>query len=142
MSRVTEKLSRREEDRVTRRAIMQKLLKSPALRKILVDHLRARDAASKDAPPVTATRSHSGRSGSVLSRSKTTRKCGTMPQNDANSHRYAGDSLVIDHAGETLADAGGDGASKAVCATLQRADMMAFRRKLPFLSDADRFGVR
>jgi len=62
--------------------------------------------------------------------------------NDANGHRYAGDSLVIDHSGETLADAGGDGASKAVCATLQRADMMAFRRKLPFLSDADRFGVR
>jgi omega-amidase len=61
---------------------------------------------------------------------------------DANGHRYAGDSLVIDHAGETLADAGGDGASKAVYATLQREDMMAFRRKLPFLGDADRFGVR
>ena len=61
---------------------------------------------------------------------------------DASGHRYAGDSLVFDHAGETLADAGGDGASKTVCATLKREDMMAFRRKLPFLSDADRFGVR
>ena len=61
---------------------------------------------------------------------------------DANGHRYAGDSLIIDHAGETLADAGNDGASKALSATLQHDDMMAFRRKLPFLSDADRFGVR
>ena len=43
MSRVSEERSRREEARTTRRAIVQKLLTSPALRKVLVDHMRARD---------------------------------------------------------------------------------------------------
>ena len=61
---------------------------------------------------------------------------------DANGHRYAGDSLVLNHGGETLADAGGDGETKELRATLIRADMLAFRRKLPFLNDADRFSVR
>lgn len=61
---------------------------------------------------------------------------------DGNGHRYAGDSLILDHAGEALADAGGDGDSKTLRATLVREDMLAFRRKLPFLDDADRFGVR
>ena len=61
---------------------------------------------------------------------------------DANGHRYTGDSLILDHAGMALADAGGDGESKALRATLVRDDLVAFRRKLPFLDDADRFGVR
>jgi len=61
---------------------------------------------------------------------------------DANGHRYAGDSLVFDHAGEALADAGGDGESKVLRATLVRENMLTYRRKLPFLNDADRFGVR
>ena len=61
---------------------------------------------------------------------------------DANGHRYAGDSLVVNHGGEPLADAGGDGKSKVVRATLVQKDMIDFRRRLPFLNDADRFGVR
>lgn len=61
---------------------------------------------------------------------------------DANGHRYAGDSLIFDHAGTALADAGGDGEAKTLRATLVREDLVAFRRKLPFLNDADRFGVR
>ena len=65
-------------------------------------------------------------------------RCGT----DANGHRYAGDSLGVDHAGEALADAGGDGQPKTLRTTLVREDMQAFRRKLPFLNDADLFGVR
>ena len=61
---------------------------------------------------------------------------------DANGHHYAGDSLIVDHAGQVLADAGGDGKPKALHATLDKEDMLAFRQKLPFLDDADRFGVR
>ena len=61
---------------------------------------------------------------------------------DANGHRYAGDSLVVDHAGHVLADAGGEGHPAVLRATLDASNMEAFRRKLPFLNDADRFGVR
>lgn len=61
---------------------------------------------------------------------------------DDNGHHYAGDSLIVDHAGQVLADAGGDGKPKALHATLEKEDMLAFRNKLPFLNDADRFGVR
>ena len=61
---------------------------------------------------------------------------------DANGHQYAGDSMIIDHAGEVLADAGGDGEAQTLRATLGRENMMSFRQKLPFLNDADRFGVR
>ena len=56
---------------------------------------------------------------------------------DGNGHRYAGDSLMADFAGALLADAGGDGQPATLQATLRREDMMAFRRKLPFLEDAD-----
>ena len=61
---------------------------------------------------------------------------------DANGHHYAGDSMVLNHAGEVLADAGGDGEAKTLSATMEKEKLMAFRRKLPFLDDADRFGVR
>ena len=61
---------------------------------------------------------------------------------DANGYRYAGDSLVVDHAGHVLADAGGEGHPAVLRATLDASNMEAFRRKLPFLDDADRFGVR
>ena len=61
---------------------------------------------------------------------------------DDNGHHYAGDSMIVDHAGQVLADAGGDGKPKALHATLEKEDMLAFRNKLPFLNDADRFGVR
>ncbi|MDA0903465.1 MAG: amidohydrolase [Bacteroidetes bacterium] len=61
---------------------------------------------------------------------------------DANNHRYAGDSLVLDHAGDVLADAGGEGQPNALHATLVKEELLAFRRKLPFLADADRFGIR
>ena len=56
---------------------------------------------------------------------------------DGNGHRYAGDSLIADFAGTLLADAGGDGQPANLQATLNWDDMMAFRRKLPFLDDAD-----
>ena len=65
-------------------------------------------------------------------------RCGT----DANGHRYAGDSLVVDHTGTPLADAGGHGNATALRARLDREAMLAFREKLPFLEDADRFGLR
>ena len=65
-------------------------------------------------------------------------RCGT----DANGHCYAGDSLVVDHMGMPLADAGGHGNATALHATLNREAMLAFREKLPFLEDADRFGLR
>ena len=61
---------------------------------------------------------------------------------DANGHHYAGDSVIVDHAGHLLADAGGKGQPAALRATLDAADMQAFRKKLPFLEDADRFGLR
>jgi methionine aminotransferase len=61
---------------------------------------------------------------------------------DANDHRYAGDSLVVDPAGEVLADTGGGGQPCLLHATLVKEDMVTFRRKLPFLADADRFRVR
>ena len=56
---------------------------------------------------------------------------------DGNGHRYAGDSLMADFAGALLSDAGGDGQPATLQATLRQEDMMAFRRKLPFLEDAD-----
>ena len=61
---------------------------------------------------------------------------------DASGHHYAGDSVIVDHAGHLLADAGGKGQPAALRATLDAADMQAFRKKLPFLEDADRFGLR
>ena len=56
---------------------------------------------------------------------------------DGNGHRYAGDSLIADFAGTLIADAGGDGQPVTLQANLNRDEMMAFRRKLPFLEDAD-----
>jgi len=57
---------------------------------------------------------------------------------DGNGHHYAGDSLIADCAGELLADAGNTGRPCTLRARLSREDMMVFRRKLPFLDDADR----
>ena len=57
---------------------------------------------------------------------------------DGNGHRYAGDSLIADFRQEhLLADAGNNGQPATIKATLNRDKMMAFRRKLPFLEDAD-----
>ncbi|MGB0247511.1 MAG: nitrilase-related carbon-nitrogen hydrolase, partial [Flavobacteriales bacterium] len=61
---------------------------------------------------------------------------------DANGHRYAGDSMSVDHAGHLLADAGSEGQPAILRTTLEAAEMQAFRKKLPFLEDADRFGLR
>ena len=56
---------------------------------------------------------------------------------DGNEHRYAGDSLIADFAGTLLADAGNNGQPATLQATLHRDEILAFRRKLPFLEDAD-----
>lgn len=56
---------------------------------------------------------------------------------DGNGHHYAGDSLIANFAGNLLADAGGKGQPANLKAVLSREEMTAFRRKLPFLSDAD-----
>ena len=61
---------------------------------------------------------------------------------DGNGHRYSGDSLISDHTGALLSDANSTGSPAVLRATLDRQDMLTFRRKLPFLQDADRFGVR
>jgi predicted amidohydrolase len=60
---------------------------------------------------------------------------------DGSGHRYAGDSMVVDMAGACLADATGDGQAKTIEATLGREKLRAFRKALPFLEDADRFGI-
>ena len=65
-------------------------------------------------------------------------RCGV----DGNGHTYSGDSLVADHTGSLLADAGSSGNTAALRATLSKEKLDAFRQKLPFLSDADRFGLR
>ena len=65
-------------------------------------------------------------------------RCGS----DENGHHYSGDSLIVDHSGSVLADAGATGQPVALRASLKHDDMMAYRRKLPFLEDADRFGIR
>lgn len=56
---------------------------------------------------------------------------------DGNGHAYSGDSLICDYAGQPLADAGNVGLPNQLEARLSRDDMVAFRRKLPFLEDAD-----
>ena len=56
---------------------------------------------------------------------------------DGNGHRYAGDSLIADFAGTLLADAGNNDQPATLQANLHRDEMLAFRRKLPFLADAD-----
>jgi predicted amidohydrolase len=61
---------------------------------------------------------------------------------DGNGHRYSGDSLISNHTGVLLSDANSTGSPAVLRATLDRQDMLAFRKKLPFLEDADRFGVR
>ena len=61
---------------------------------------------------------------------------------DGNGHRYSGDSLISDHTGVLLSDANSTGSPAVLSATLDRQDMLAFRKRLPFLEDADRFGVR
>ena len=57
---------------------------------------------------------------------------------DGNGHAYAGDSMIVDFSGDLLDDAGGDGQATTLQATLSRTEMVDFRKKLPFLEDADR----
>ena len=59
---------------------------------------------------------------------------------DGNGHRYAGDSLMADFGGALLADAGSSGQPASLRATMSREDLVAFRKKLPFLLDADHQG--
>ena len=57
---------------------------------------------------------------------------------DGNGHGYSGDSLIVDFAGTPLADAGNSGQPATLRARMSKADLMEFRRQLPFLEDADR----
>ena len=61
---------------------------------------------------------------------------------DANGHAYSGDSLAVNHAGTLIADAAGTGERATLRASLSKTELDAFRQKLPFLLDADRFGLR
>ena len=61
---------------------------------------------------------------------------------DGSGHHYAGDSLLVDMAGNILADAGGVGSPVVLRATWHKSELTAFRTSLPFLQDADRFGIR
>ena len=61
---------------------------------------------------------------------------------DGSGHHYAGDSLLVDMAGNILADAGGAGSPAVLRATWHKSELTAFRTSLPFLQDADRFGIR
>ena len=61
---------------------------------------------------------------------------------DGSGHHYAGDSLLVDMAGNILADAGGTGSPAVLRATWHKSELTAFRTSLPFLQDADRFGIR
>jgi len=56
---------------------------------------------------------------------------------DGKGHRYAGDSLIADFSGKLLADAGNSGSPAKISSTLSKDGLLAFRKKLPFLEDAD-----
>jgi predicted amidohydrolase len=57
---------------------------------------------------------------------------------DGNGHAYAGDSMIVNFAGDILDDAGSNGKAATLQAALSLTDMVDFRKKLPFLEDADR----
>ena len=57
---------------------------------------------------------------------------------DGNGHAYAGDSMIVDFAGNLLDDAGSNGKAATLQAGLSPTDIVDFRKKLPFLEDADR----
>ena len=61
---------------------------------------------------------------------------------DGKGHRYSGDSLIVDFAGTPLADAGNAGTPQILRATCMKADLEAFRSRLPFLDDADGFTLK
>ena len=56
---------------------------------------------------------------------------------DGNGHRYSGDSLIVSGAGDLLDDAGSTGQAYVLRASLSIQDLLAFRKTLPFLEDAD-----
>ena len=56
---------------------------------------------------------------------------------DGKGHWYSGDSLIVNGAGDLLADAGSHGQPIALRASLSMQGLLAFREKLPFLQDAD-----
>lgn len=58
---------------------------------------------------------------------------------DGNGHAYSGDSLIVDFAGTVLADAKSTGLPSTLKAVAVREELSAFRARLPFLDDADRF---
>ena len=60
---------------------------------------------------------------------------------DGSGHHHAGDSLWWTWR-EHSADAGGAGSPAVLRATWHKSELTAFRTSLPFLQDADRFGIR
>ena len=61
---------------------------------------------------------------------------------DGNGHKYSGDSLISDHLGQLVADAGSTGTQASIQAVFCKEALSTFRKTLPFLADADRFGIR
>jgi omega-amidase len=59
---------------------------------------------------------------------------------DGNGAKYCGDSAFIDYAGETMAIAGPEQESVVSC-EFSTEKLSEYRRKLPFLDDADEFVV-
>lgn len=58
---------------------------------------------------------------------------------DGNDKAYAGDSIAVDHLGNTLVDCGGE--ANTVTISLDGEKLLRYRRKFPAHLDADRFEI-